>query len=71
MWAYRLYHLNEAGKYSGPPELLAAETDEEAIHVARQIAGHHFELWHQRRLIASSEMEVAPRATLALERSGA
>jgi predicted RNA methylase len=66
MWAYRLYQLNEAGKYSGPAEVVTAETDEEAIQVARQMTGHQFELWHQRRLVASSELEVAPRPTLAL-----
>ena len=71
MWAYRLYHLNEDGHYSTPPELITADTDEEAIEVANQVAVGDFELWHLRRLVASSKLPVEPRPSLPLESSSA
>jgi hypothetical protein len=69
VWAYRLYHLNEDGHYSSAPEVITADSDEEAIQTAHQSAVGDFELWHLRRLVASSKLAVESRPSLPLESS--
>jgi hypothetical protein len=63
VWAYRLYHLNEDGHYSSALEVITADSDEEAIRAAHQLAVGDFELWHLRRLVASSKLAVEARPT--------
>jgi hypothetical protein len=69
VWAYRLYHLNDDGHYSSAPEVITADNDEEAIQAAHELALGDFELWHLRRLVASSKLAVEPRPSLPLEPS--
>lgn len=59
MPTYRLYKLNNAGKYAAPSEEMEAPDDDEAMKRARAV-GHSFacDLWLGRRLVGRI---VAPR----------
>jgi hypothetical protein len=53
---YRLFHLNNADKFTGV-DVLEAHSDSEAIERARSILAHHpysvaIEVWERHRLVA-------------------
>lgn len=49
---YRAYHVDEHGHFRGVPQILSAETDEDAIaHVKQLLDGYDVELWEGGRLV--------------------
>ncbi|MBV9956087.1 MAG: hypothetical protein JOZ70_12650 [Pseudolabrys sp.] len=53
MTEHRVYFLNRERHVIGPPTLIEADTDEYAIHRARQLLdGKDIEVWQLQRLVA-------------------
>ena len=54
MTDYKLYNLDAAGRVTGPPEVLSAESDAEAIRLSRELKNERFELWRETTRVLSS-----------------
>ena len=53
MMPYKLYCLDGEKKIAGPPQVVEAESDQDAIGVAEaMMTGSDCELWHGGRLVA-------------------
>jgi hypothetical protein len=50
--AYRIYFMTSAGRIAGPAEVIASNSDQDAIEKAKQLfAGRNLEIWQGARLI--------------------
>jgi hypothetical protein len=50
---YKLYRLDGAKRIARAAEVLSADSDEQALDAARNLAPGSFEIWQGRRLVAT------------------